>query len=215
MALSCIVFDCDGIILESVDFKTAAFTRICDEIDPRYTDEFRDYTILHGGVSRFEKFAWLIRRALDREITPEESSMLGGKFVRYCLEAVQNSPLVPGFTDVAERWKGVVPLYVASGTPQRELDEVLRKRKLDHYFTGIFGTPPAKAALLTNAVRHAGADPKATLMIGDSKTDMDAALIAGTRFYGRGRYFEDTGWPWAEDLTGLNAYLERMASGEE
>lgn len=36
----CIVFDCDGIILESVDAKNAAFGRICDEIDPAHTGAF-------------------------------------------------------------------------------------------------------------------------------------------------------------------------------
>lgn len=34
MALSCVIFDCDGVILESVDAKTAAFTRVCEEIAP-------------------------------------------------------------------------------------------------------------------------------------------------------------------------------------
>ena len=215
MAVSCIVFDCDGIILESVDAKTMAFASICNETAPHLTDDFIAYVTLHGGVSRFEKFSWLIRRAFAREITDEESRTMGEKFIRYCLDAVLASPLVPGFLETAERWRGRAPLYVASGTPQYELEEVLRRRKLDGYFAGIHGTPPAKAALLLNAVRDARAAPRDTVMVGDSKTDLDAALIVGTRFYGRGDYFRDKDHPWGTDLAGLNAYLERAASGEE
>lgn len=213
MALSCIVFDCDGIILESVDAKSMAFARICDEIAPRHTDDFVAYTILHGGVSRFEKFAWLVHRVYGRDITPEESRVMGEKFTQYCLDSVLASPLVPGFEETVKHWLGRVPMYVASGTPQYELDEVLRARGLSGYFTEIFGTPPVKAELLLNVMRHSGADPKATVMVGDSKTDWDAALIAGTLFYGRGPYFEDKGVYWGNDLTGLNAFLDHVVSG--
>ena len=214
MALSCIVFDCDGIILESVDVKTAAYAAICRDVAPPYEGEFLEYVTLHGGVSRFEKFEWLARKMFGRGITPEESSLFGEKFIQCCLDAVLAAPQVPGFKETAERWFGRVPMYVASGTPQYELEEVIRRHGLDHYFAGVFGTPPAKAALLAHAVRDSGGKPKQTVMIGDSKTDLDAAIIVGTRFYGRGQYFANGNYPWDDDLTGLNEYLERVAADD-
>ncbi len=211
MALACIVFDCDGIILDSVDVKTQAFGRVADPFGKEARKALVDYHTLHGGVSRYEKFAWLVRREKGRDITPDESRRMGEAFVAYCLEAVANAPLVPGFLDVAERWFGRVPLYVASGTPHEELVQVLTDRNLAPKFAGIYGTPPAKAALLQTIVhRDAKVDPKATVMVGDSQTDMDAALIVGTKFYGRGGYFANSPWPWHEDLTKLNDYLEEL-----
>ena len=213
MALSCIIFDCDGVIIESVDAKAIAFSRISDEIAPAETAAFVEYVLLHGGVSRYEKLAWLFRRGLGRDITDEESQIFGKKFRQYCFEQVVNAPLVPGFEDVVDRWHGRVPLYVASGTPQYELEEVLHQKGLARYFTGIYGTPPAKAALLLTALRDCGAAAKETVMVGDSKTDADAALVTGTLFYGRGGYFRDKTLPWGEDLTGLNGYLDGVAAG--
>ena len=49
-------------------------------------------------------------------------------------------------------------------------------------------------------------------MIGDSSTDQYAAEAVGTLFYGRGDYFKNSGYPWYQDLTRLNEYLERLAA---
>lgn len=212
MPLCCIIFDCDGVIIESMEAKNAAFARLCGEVAPALRDEFTAYVSLHGGVSRYEKFAWLIRRAFSRDITPKESASMSERFVRYSLESVLASPLVPGFLDTAERWFGRVPLYVASGTPHHELAEVLKQKDLARYFRGILGTPPAKAALLRNILRAAQCAPEHAVMVGDSKTDEDAALINGTKFYGRGKRFASGRRPWGMDLTGLNAYLETLVA---
>lgn len=213
MPLSCIVFDCDGIILESVDAKNTAFGRVCDEIAPEHTKAFIEYAALHGGVSRFEKFAWLIERAEKRAITEEEARTMGEKFHRYCIEAVLAAPLVPGFLETANRWLGVVPMYVASGTPHYELQDVIERHGLSRYFAGVLGTPPAKASLLLSCVRDAKAKPEHTVMVGDSKTDLEAAIIVGTKFYGRGPYFEGKPYPYGADLTQCNAFLEAMVAG--
>ena len=88
--------------------------------------------------------------------------------------------------DVLERWHGRVPMYVCSGTPQEELQSVLEQRGLARYFTGICGTPPAKAELLKGIVRKERIDPADAVMVGDATTDSDAAEAAENLFYGRG-----------------------------
>ncbi|MEG2005689.1 MAG: HAD hydrolase-like protein, partial [Bilophila sp.] len=204
------VFDCDGVILESVDAKTEAFAQVAEP----YGEEARDRLVLfhrlHGGVSRREKFDWLFREVLGRQITPEEMETLCARFVTFALDNVLNAPLVPGILDVLDRWKGRVPLYVCSGTPQAELVTILTQRKLAPYFTGISGTPPAKAEQLKAIVRKEGVDPADAVMVGDASTDRLAAEAAGTRFYGRGAAFTASGYPWGEDLTALNAWLEEV-----
>ena len=210
MALACIAFDCDGVILESVDAKTNAFARLAEPFGPKAVDALVRYHTLHGGVSRYEKFIWFFKEILGRDISKEENEDWGERFIRYSLEEVYGCALVPGVMDVLEAWKGKVPMYVASGAPHEELVDVLTKRKLAPYFEGIYGSPPAKAAVLQNIVRQAKVNPADTVMIGDSKTDMDAALIVGTKFYGRGEYFAAFSHPWQKDLTGLNAYLQTL-----
>lgn len=213
MALSLIVFDCDGIILESVDIKTRAFYRIGLDFGQEAADRLVMYHTAHGGVSRYDKFDWLYEEYLGKKITPEEKAALGDKFARYALEEVERCGLVPGIREALDAWHGRVPLYVASGAPHEELVLILEKRGLSRYFAGIFGSPPGKTQVLRSIVEQCGVLPSETVMVGDSSTDMYAAQAVGTLFYGRGRYFAGTDHPWADDLTGLNAWLEGIAAG--
>lgn len=211
MPLSCIIFDCDGVILESVDAKAHAYARLAEPYGPEAVTRFSDYEIDHRGVSRYEKFMWFFREILNREITPEESRDWGERFIEYSDEAIGISDFVPGFKDVLARWHGRVPLYVASGTPQRYLELILRDKGVADSFARIFGTPPGKTGLVRAAVQDCGCAPGTCVMVGDSPIDLEAAIIVGTRFYGRGKRFAESGHPWGVDLAGMNEYLETMA----
>lgn len=214
MALQFIVFDCDGVIFESMDMKAKAFYRIGAEFSPRYGedigDQFAAYHRRSGGISRYEKFAWLYDTFVGRPITDDEKKALGEKFVDYALDAIATSDLVPGVADVLRAWHGRVPLYVASGAPEAELRFLLEKRALDRYFAGIRGYPPGKRDLLREIVAAAGVPAADGLMVGDSSTDMYAAEAVGMPFYGRGAFFAHSGYPWHDDLTRLDAYLHEL-----
>ena len=52
MSLACIVFDCDGVILDSVPTKTRAFARLAEPYGAEARDRFVMYHMTHGGVSQ-------------------------------------------------------------------------------------------------------------------------------------------------------------------
>lgn len=212
MALECLVFDCDGVILESVPVKTLAFARMAEP----YGDEARDrllmYHKVHGGVSRYKKFEWFFKEVLGKEITPEELTVWGEKYAQLAFEEVCRCELVPGIQDVLDTWKGRLPMYVCSGAPHEELHVILKGRGLDGYFAGIWGSPPHKTILLQSIVRDNNFDPEKTLMVGDAPTDMQAAEAVGTHFYGRGDEVRGCFGGWGADLTGLNAWIADLVS---
>ena len=78
-------------------------------------------------------------------------------------------------------------------------------------FTAIYGSPPGKAALLRQIVQDAGVAPDEALMVGDAGTDRDAAAVVGTLFYGIGPDLKGGPYPWSQDLTALNDWIERHA----
>lgn len=207
MNLEAIIFDCDGVILESADLKSQAFFKIGQPFGEEVQKRFYEYHLRHTGVSRYEKFAWLYQNELGRAITSDESDQLGRLFAQYCAEAVRQAPFVPGFEAVLsysyDRW----PLFVASGTPQEELSQTLASRGLSAKFKAILGTPPAKSLLLAQIITNNRLDPQKTLMVGDGETDLKAAQDNHTLFYGRGELFKSSGQPWSADLNGLLEYL--------
>lgn len=207
MSLQCLVFDCDGVILDSVPVKTRAFARLAEPFGAEAVDRFVMYHTVHGGVSRYKKFEWFFDAVVGRPITQEESIQWGRRFAGYALDEVRRCPLIPGVMDVLEQWHGRLPLYVCSGAPQEELDLVLQERGLSHFFVGIHGSPPAKARLLRDIVTRAAILPEEALMVGDAVTDRNAAEEVGTLFYGVGAELKGGPFPWGQDLTGLNAWI--------
>ena len=207
-----VVLDCDGVILESVEVKRQAFAKVVSEHGPEAESDILTFFGNNGGLGRHAVFEWFYTSFLGREITPDEQKDLCDRFAQYCYDAVMATPLVPGILDFLDRYHRVLPLYVASGTPHDELNQIFSDRKLNGYFKGVFGSPPAKTVLLSSIVKVSGFDPANVLMVGDSSTDMLAAENVGTLFYGRGERFADSKWPWGRDLRGLSDYAASIAS---
>lgn len=206
--IKCLVFDCDGVLLDSVPVKTRAFARLAAPYGKEAEDRFVMYHTRHGGVSRFKKFAWFFDQFLGREITPQESDEWGKKFAEYALEEVRACPMIPGALATLKAWQGIMTMYVCSGAPLSELDLILRERGLRSYFAGVFGSPPAKSELLKQIVRlHPELMPGEFLMIGDATTDEEAAKAAGTQFYAVGPELKGSNFPWSGDLVPLNDWL--------
>ena len=208
MPLQLLAFDCDGVILESMDVKSEAYARLAEPFGSEAMDRIRVFHALSGGVNRREKFRWMYQTFAGRDPLPAELDEAATRFAELIRDGMRHTALVPGILDVLERWHGHVPMVVCSGAPQEELAMFLSERGLAGYFDVIGGAPPSKTPLLRALVRQAGADPDAVVMVGDAFTDLAAARAVGTRFYGRGERFATENVPWHTDLTRFNAWLE-------
>ena len=56
-----IVFDLDGVILESLEAKTDAFSELYNEYGENIVSKVRNYHLQNGGVSRFKKLNFSIK----------------------------------------------------------------------------------------------------------------------------------------------------------
>ena len=208
MFFSAIIFDFDGVIVESTEIKSQAFYDVALPWGKEAAERMAEYHAQNFGVSRYVKFAWFFENVLGRPITVKESNDMGNSFSEICLEKIKVAPYVPGFTDVLSVAYGRCPLFIASATPQEELENILTWRDIGDFFKAVYGSPPGKTKILEQAVEAMNLPPANVLMVGDSNTDLEAALAVGTMFYGRGKQFKDSGFPWGEDLLGLLIYLK-------
>lgn len=206
-----IVFDFDGVILESAQIKTEAFVELFSEY-PQHSSAILQYHLENQGISRFRKFEWIYQTLLGRELTPHESARLGDAFSDLVFRKILEAPFVPGAREALTHLHARLPLFVASGTPEPELRDIVEKRGLTQFFAGVYGTPAEKPAIVRAIMDAHGWTADEILFVGDALSDFSAATTVGTRFVARVTpEFEATwqqrqviGWP---DLLPLVDYV--------
>jgi phosphoglycolate phosphatase-like HAD superfamily hydrolase len=101
------------------------------------------------------------------------------------VEDVVKSPLVNGVKEFLDFYKAECPMYVVSATPDREIKEIVERKKLAQYFLGIYGSPQTKADSIKSIINQNGYSLDNTIFIGDSKNDLQAAVETGVLFAAR------------------------------
>jgi beta-phosphoglucomutase len=208
--LQIILFDFDGVILESADIKTQAFKDLFAS-ERRHVPAILRYHLKHAGISRFKKFDYIYRRILRRPLDEAEKKRLGRAFSKKVYERVLRCPMVPGAEDFLKRYHRKIRFFIISGTPQMELRSIVRARKLGRFFKAVYGTPRTKAKLANFILKRARVSPAQVLVVGDALADRDAARSCGVHFVARipGRkkhFFSKADWRVA-DLRGLAPLL--------
>jgi phosphoglycolate phosphatase-like HAD superfamily hydrolase len=179
-----IIFDFDGVILESVHLKARAFRRLFDAY-PQHQDRIVQLHLQQGGLSRYEKFRRIYADFLHLPLSDEEMVRLDTAFSALVAEEMKTCPFVPGARDFIQRRVAECPLFVASGTPQGELRGDVATRGLAPFFVGVYGSPPRKPEIIETVLQQVGAMPSELLFIGDSMPDYEAAAATGVAFAGR------------------------------
>ena len=180
-----IIFDFDGVLVESINVKTQAFALIYAEYGTEIVEKVVAYHLMNGGISRFEKFRYWHQAFLGKELCAEELQKLGNEFSRLVKETIIKAPWVPGAYDFLVSHHQHLPLFIASGTPDEEIREIVERRDMARYFVAVQGSPASKAEIINNFCVAHGFDRDRVLMVGDSWTDYEGALSSGVRFVGR------------------------------
>lgn len=184
-AIGLVIFDFDGIVLESADIKTEAFPELFAEY-PEHQDAIREYHLAHQGISRYKKFEWIYAERLRQPLDPAKSAELGERFSDLVLNKVLAAPFVPGAAELLERlWGSGVLMAIVSGTPQGELDQITARRGLRHYFDHIIGAPTEKYDAIRYLQDLYDLRPEQVVFLGDGLSDNRAASAAGVHFVAR------------------------------
>ena len=206
-----LILDFDGVVIESNDIKTQAFEKVFSQF-PQYKDAMMQFHYENVSVSRIEKFdylAELMGRGADSKLKAE----MVDNFSQYVLEDILTVPLVKGAERFLKMVKGRLPLYLASVTPANELEHILEKRGLLHWFEGIYGCPPwTKANAIRDILSRNSILPRNSLLLGDSAGDQRAAFETGIQFIARdsGLKFDEIPSLFFLDLNEIADYLGKF-----
>jgi HAD superfamily hydrolase (TIGR01549 family) len=183
-AFDAVLFDFDGVIVESTQIKTDAFRELFVEY-PRHVDQIVALHERNAGVSRLIKFDMIYRDILRLPLSDADRQSLADRFQRLVLEKVIACPMVPGALDLLRFLSRKISLAVVSGTPEDELRQIVAKRDLAGYFVTVNGSPRTKADIIGALLSEKRWSPGRVLMIGDAIEDFKAASATAVRFVGR------------------------------
>lgn len=180
-----IIFDFDGVILESAVIKTEAFSEVVRDYPKDKAEAFIDYHMEHMGISRHVKFRYFIENILDEEYADKKEQELADRFEQIVYNRVMKCDFVPGAKEFLECSYEDIDLFIASGTPNEEMQRIIDGRHLRKYFREVYGTPMKKAEIIEHILSAYGYGKDEVLFVGDAETDMKAASDTGLMFIGR------------------------------
>jgi phosphoglycolate phosphatase-like HAD superfamily hydrolase len=204
-----IVFDCDGVVLNSNIVKTEAYFRTAKKFGATdaQAQVLVDYHVKLGGISRYHKFDWFVRHvlqqailqtkemqndALQKSATDAAIQALLAVFSDELADGLMQCDLAKGLFDLRD--KNTANWLILSGGDQLEIRELFAKRKIAHLFNGgLFGSPDNKDEVLAREIANENIQLPA-LFIGDAKYDFEAASRAGLDFVFMSDWTEVPNW---------------------
>ena len=169
-----VFWDFDGVIKDSVDVKTRAFSSLFLPYGIEVAKQVRAHHEANGGVSRFEKIPLYLEWA-GLSVTEDRVNTFCRRFSDLVLQAVIESPWVPGAKEYLMKFHQTQYFVLVSATPEAEIQQIIKRLGIAHYFREVYGAPRHKADSIAAVLSRGDCDKTNALMVGDAETDLLAA----------------------------------------
>ncbi len=204
---SIIIFDFDGVIVDSNEVRINGFIRLYQNRYPWAIDEYRRYLRLNSGLSRYKKIEYFYENIL--RIEPELMILTkdAEDYSSIVKSDVIKAPFINGFIDFIKKNINRFEYAMISSSNQLELIKICMSRDIDKYFTEILGSPIEKNKNIERFIRNKNAIKSEIVYVGDTKYDEIAALNSGISFVGFGQKSE---FSQTEKVVNTYAELEKI-----
>lgn len=182
--LQAIIFDFDGVIVDSNATKTEAFRSLFKNYDHDLVAEIIKYHRRHGGISRVEKIRYAHEHIIKHHLSDEELKDWAAAYAELVKEKVIAIEWIDGAKEFLDKKQESLPLFVVSGTPEDELQYIIERRKISDYFQKVLGSPIKKPDHVRNILLEYRFNPECCVFVGDALTDLHAAKETGLHFIG-------------------------------
>lgn len=194
-----IILDCDGVIFDSNSLKLNAFREALSEFDKSVVDNFIEYFQNNFGTSRYNLTKVFITEFLNIKFDENIYNRILNKYGENCKYLYKEAMYTKSLLVFLDKYKNK-KMYIASGSDQEELREVFISRNLNGYFIDIFGSPVKKSVLVNNIMSI----NENAVMIGDAKSDMNAAKDNGIDFIFMSKYSTNKEMKQDKNLLSIN-----------
>jgi phosphoglycolate phosphatase-like HAD superfamily hydrolase len=217
-----VVFDFDGVLVDSNAVKRQAYFDIFADLGARVTAVVERVLREDVDGDRFDTIRRVLRH-LDvtgpsgggTATTPERLvQRYADCYNEICEDYAATCAEVPGASEALVELGSRYPLYVVSATPQSPLRRIVERRGWSSRFRDVLGRPGSKREHLESIAEREGIRGDGVVMIGDGLRDLLAARAVGCHFVGvRNPFndFDDAGLTMIADLHALPNAIEAAA----
>ena len=187
-----IIFDYDGTISKTNDIKTQAFANIFQEYGIDIINQVVNHHVNNQGMDRFQKFKFYHKEYLNRPLSNYQLNKISKQFSKTIIEKVIEAPFVDVVYDFIKENYTNYNFYISTATPQREMIEILKKKKILYLFIEVYGSPSSKIDHIKEIIEKNIYKKYETIFVGDSTDDYNSSLSSGIKFINvsKGKYLE-------------------------
>jgi len=180
-----IIFDFDGVILDSVPVKTEAFRKLFENYPQDKVNQLIEYHLVNGGKSRYIKIKYFFNEILLQDIHENEIIKYAQMYSLFTKEELsKNKYLIEDTLNFITKNHKNYNMHIASGADENDLKYICNRLGLDRYFLSINGSPKIKTDIVNDILIQNDYKKEATVLIGDSINDYEAAIVNNINFYG-------------------------------
>lgn len=175
-----IFFDFDGVIVDSNEIKSNAFFKLFESYDLKIAKKILKHHKDNIGMSRFDKFQFYLKYYIkDNSL---DMNYLEKKFSNLVVQKVIESEFIKGAKEFLNTNYNNFNFFLCTSTPQKEIQKILSKKNIYHFFKKIYGSPINKVEQINNIVKDFKIDKKKSIFIGDSINDYQSAKSCDIKF---------------------------------
>lgn len=173
-----IVFDFDGVLVDSEDLKRQALKENFIEFGEEFAQSMFDYQAETGG-NRYDVADYAaFKLSKDKDWADEYAD----KYSETVREKIVKMPCMITCESMLLKLVKRYPLYVSSATPEDELKKILVAKTMRHMFKEIYGGPHPKIDHFSEIIAKENVKPEEILFVGDTESDAEVARMFGLKF---------------------------------
>jgi len=201
--MKAIIYDFDGVLVDSVEIKQLAFFKLFQAEGDRVAKLAYDYH-LADNRNRFEVVNYMAAYLgkyedyIERKLREFKDLVIGD---------IVSAREIPGSAEFIKATSDAgIMQFIVSGTPDKELLEIVEKRGWLDYFKETYGTPTKKPHHIKTILDKHDLSPSDVLFVGDMESDYVASHPLGLHFLGRSDdlSFPVDNVPVVKDFNGLD-----------
>jgi len=177
-----IIFDCDGVILNSNRVKREAYFKVAlSHYGEKHATSLVQYLSQNTGNPREHFFNYFLKNIVPNNTFKIDVNQLISEVTLEIYQGLMECEISQGIYDLRKNTPDLKWLVVSGGV-EKELRDVFYKRSLfDLFDGGIYGGPKTKDEILLSLIQENNLEFP-VLYLGDSKYDFEAANRANIDF---------------------------------